>query len=154
MINSIGEREIPYTVSLEVLARVGVEMASDHPQLLETSQTSNAEKDISLEAKKPHVGSRIDVIVGEGDKALIVFTDVIDSEDKRENKKTRLLKELIRVEVEEKAISGKGDTIHNLQQREERPSSNKGKNINSDVQEKLIKLDPIQKTTFERHLAP
>ncbi|KAK1368064.1 hypothetical protein POM88_034156 [Heracleum sosnowskyi] len=102
-------------------------MASDHPQLLETSQTSNAEKDISLEAKKPHVGSRIDVIVGEGDKALIVFTDVIDSEDKRENKKTRLLKELIRVEVEEKAISGKGVTIHNLQQRDERPSSSKVK---------------------------
>ncbi|KAK1367766.1 hypothetical protein POM88_033858 [Heracleum sosnowskyi] len=130
MVDSIGEREIPNTISLEVLARLAVEMASGHPQLLETSQTSNAQKHISLERKTAGFGT--DAIVGDGDKALI-FTDVIDSEDERENKKTRLLKELIRVEVEAKAIAGKGATTHTLQRTEERPSSSKGKNINSEV---------------------
>lgn len=56
MVDILGEREIPCTVSLELLA-VAAEMASDHPQLQETSQTSNAEKDSSTPKKAYSAGA-------------------------------------------------------------------------------------------------
>lgn len=50
MVDNINEREIPNFDQLELLAEAA-EMAYNHPQLLETSQTSNAEKDSSFEQK-------------------------------------------------------------------------------------------------------
>ncbi|XP_074336215.1 uncharacterized protein LOC141673369 [Apium graveolens] len=131
-VDSIGESEteIPYNVSLELLASVAVEiMTSDQPQLMETSQASQR-KDTSFERETS--GFETDVVVEEGDKALNVFTDVIDSDDERENKKTRLMKELIW--VENKVSAGKGIATQTLQQTGERPSSSNGNNTHSEVQ--------------------
>lgn len=64
---------------------------------------------------------------------MSVFTNVIDSEDERQNIKTRPLKDLMR--VEEMASVENGVTTHTLQQRtEEWPSSSKVKTIQSKVQ--------------------
>ena len=77
-------------------------------------------------------GFETDVIVEEGDKALNVFTDVIDSDDKREYKKTHPMKELLW--VENKAPAGKGIGTQTLQQIGERPSSSNGNYTHSEVQ--------------------
>ncbi|KAL8107148.1 hypothetical protein AgCh_023810 [Apium graveolens] len=72
----------------------------------------------------PVNGFETDVVVEEVDKALNVFTDVIDSDDERENKKTRPMKELIW--MENKVSAGKGIGTQTLQQTRERPSSSNG----------------------------
>ncbi|XP_074333472.1 uncharacterized protein LOC141671215 [Apium graveolens] len=96
-------------------------MTSDQPQLLETSEAS-LRKDTSFERETSGFGT--DAVVEEGDKALNVFTDVIDSDDEREYKKTRPMKELLW--VENKAPAGKGNGTQTLQQTGERPASSNG----------------------------
>lgn len=59
-----------------------------------------------------------------------MFTDVIDSEDERKLRKTRLLKDLMR--AEEKNSVGKGVRILTVQRIEEKPSLSSEKDIHSE----------------------